>query len=39
MTGMIQGGWEFVQAAYGVSIATLAIYAISMELRIRKEKP
>lgn len=37
MTGMIQGGWEYVQAAWGLTFLTLVIYAVSMELRLRKE--
>ncbi len=38
MTGMIQGGWEYVYAAYGLSAAVLVIFAVAMELRLRKEK-
>lgn len=37
MMGMIQGGWEYVQAAWGLTFATLVIYAVWMELRLRKE--
>jgi hypothetical protein len=37
MTGMIQGGWEYVYAAYGLTAAALLWYAVSTELRLRKE--
>lgn len=33
--GVIQGGWEFVWAAYGVSAAILTGYALSVFLRHR----
>jgi hypothetical protein len=39
MMGMIQGGWEYVQGAYGLSFAVFLVYAVSMELRLRKEVP
>jgi len=35
---MIQGGWEFVVAAYAVTAAVLGAYAISVFLRFRSEK-
>ena len=35
---MIQGGWEFVVAAYAVTAAVLGAYAISVFLRFRGEK-
>ena len=38
MSGMIQGGWEFVVAAYAVTVAVLGAYAISVFLRFRSEK-
>ena len=38
MSGMIQGGWEFVVAAYAVTAAVLGAYAISVFLRFRSEK-
>lgn len=37
MTGTIQGGWEFVWAAYAVSAAILGGYAASVHLRYRRE--
>ena len=33
MTGVIQGGWEYVIAAYLVSALVLSGYAISLWLR------
>lgn len=37
-TGVVQGGWEFVWAAYAVSAAVLLGYAISIHLRYRAER-
>lgn len=37
MTGMIQGGWEYVIAAYGLSFTVLVVYAVSMQLRLRQK--
>jgi hypothetical protein len=34
---MIEGGWEFVVAAYAVSAAVLGAYATSVFLRFRRE--
>ena len=36
--GMIKGGWEFVQAAYGATALFLGAYAISVLLRYRAER-
>lgn len=36
--GVIEGGWEFVWAAYGVSAAVLAGYALSIHTRYRAER-
>ncbi len=38
MSGVIQGGWEFVWAAYGLSAAVLGLYTISILSRYRSEK-
>lgn len=35
MTGMIQGGWEFVIAAYAVSAVVYGGYIVSLWLRLR----
>ena len=37
-TGVIQGGWGFVVAAYAVSGVVLLGYAISVHLRYRAER-
>ena len=36
MHGMIQGGWEYVYAAYGISWTALIVYAASLYLRGRQ---
>jgi hypothetical protein len=38
MSGMIQGGWEYVVAAYVISAAILSGYAVSVFARYRREK-
>ncbi len=38
MTGIIEGGWEFVWGAYGASAAILIGYAVSLHLRYRDER-
>lgn len=35
MTGVIQGGWEYVIAAYAVSALVFVAYALSLYLRLR----
>ena len=35
--GMITGGWNFVVAAYSLTATVLAIYGISVILRLRAE--
>lgn len=35
--GIIQGGWEFVWAAYGISAAVFLGYGASLVLRFRAE--
>jgi hypothetical protein len=37
-TGVIQGGWSFVIAAYSVSAAVLGGYAVSVFIRYRREQ-
>jgi hypothetical protein len=38
MSGVIQGGWEFVLAAYLASAAILLGYAFSVLRRYRRER-
>lgn len=37
-TGVIEGGWEFVVAAYAVSAIILIGYAVSINIRYRAER-
>ena len=36
MTGMIQGGWEFVYAAYGITGVAMVLYGMSLFVRLRQ---
>ena len=38
MDGVIEGGWGYVWAAYGISWGVLLIYIASLVLRIRGEE-
>ena len=38
MDGVIQGGWEWVAAAWGISLALLLTYAIALEVRLRRAR-
>jgi hypothetical protein len=38
MTGVVQGGWEFVIAAYAVTATALAAYGASVFFRLRAEQ-
>jgi hypothetical protein len=38
MSGVVEGGWEFVIAAYAVTGAVLLAYATSVFLRYRTEQ-
>jgi hypothetical protein len=38
VSGVIEGGWEYVAAAYAVTAAVLGAYATSVFLRFRNEK-
>ena len=38
MRGVIEGGWEFVIAAYTVSAVVLIGYTASVYMRYRKER-
>lgn len=35
MEGIIQGGWEYVGAAWGISLSLFFAYAIRLEWRLR----
>lgn len=35
MSGVVAGGWGYVAAAYGVTAAVLAAYAVSLWLRAK----
>jgi len=37
MGGVIVGGWEFVWAAYGVSLVVLLLYSVSVHTRYKAE--
>ncbi|MFZ5469179.1 MAG: hypothetical protein ACOZIN_07025 [Myxococcota bacterium] len=34
--GRIQGGWEYIWAAYAITWAASTIYAVSLWLRVRR---
>jgi heme exporter protein CcmD len=36
--GVIEGGWEFVWGAYGVTASVLVLYALSIHSRYRAER-
>lgn len=38
LTGAIEGGWEFVWAAYGITWATFILYAVSLFVRTPREE-
>lgn len=38
MSGVVEGGWEFVTAAYVVTATVFIAYATSVFLRYRTEK-
>ena len=37
-TGMIQGGWEYVYASYGLTTLVLLVYAVSLTARYRRAR-
>jgi len=39
MDGVIQGGWEWVIAAWGISLAVFATYALLLQMRIKGSRP
>lgn len=38
MSGVIQGGWSYVWAAYSATAAILGVYSLSLILRMRRER-
>jgi len=36
--GVITGGWNFVIAAYSVTVAVLTIYGVTLITRLREER-
>lgn len=38
MTGVVQGGWEFVVAAYTITALGFVIYGVSLVMRLRELK-
>ena len=38
MTGVVTGGWNFVIAAYSITVVVLAIYGVSLIARLRNER-
>lgn len=37
MSGILEGGWEFVWAAYGITAVALVGYTLSLLSRVRRE--
>jgi hypothetical protein len=36
--GVVTGGWNFVIAAYSITVAVLAIYGVTLITRLREER-
>jgi hypothetical protein len=36
--GVVTGGWNFVIAAYSVTVAVLTIYGVTLITRLREER-
>ena len=36
--GVVTGGWNFVIAAYSITIAVLTIYGVTLITRLREER-
>ncbi len=36
--GVVQGGWEYVYAAYGVGLLGVVLYAVSLVVRTKESK-
>jgi hypothetical protein len=39
MNGVVEGGWSYVIAAYGITWAAWAVYGLGLWLRNRRETP
>lgn len=37
-SGVVTGGWNFVIAAYSITVAVLAIYGLSLITRLRNDR-
>ena len=37
MMGVIEGGWEYVEAAYTITLVVFSVYTLSLLLRARSE--
>jgi hypothetical protein len=38
MNGVVTGGWNFVIAAYSITIAVLAVYGVGLVMKLRNEE-
>ena len=38
MTGIVEGGWEFVWAAYALTGTALLVYGVSLIVRLRQAR-
>lgn len=38
MTGVVQGGWEFVIAAYTITAAGFVVYGVSLIVRLKEPR-
>jgi hypothetical protein len=38
MSGVVQGGWEFVIAAYSITALGLLVYGLSLFMRLREAR-
>ena len=38
MTGVVEGGWEYVVAAYTVTAVSFIVYGLSLFMRLRGQK-
>lgn len=38
MDGVIQGGWGYVAAAWGISLSLFVLYSVRLEWRLRQTR-